>query len=412
VLLQASWRPVAGRRQRRERAPLPPGFGTIWTTVALDLVGFGVVFPLLPIYSERFGASPAVATLLITSFSAAQLVCAPLWGRLSDRVGRKPILLLSLVGTCVGSLVTGLAGALWVLFLGRVIDGISGASISVAQASVTDLAPPSQRARLLGLLGAAFGVGFVAGPALGALAALSGPHVPFLVAAALSGINAIVAWKRLPETHRDRSPRPAAERPSLLSGAGSVADLLVLTFVAMAAFAAFEATFSLFGKARLEFGEVSTGAVFAGVGILLALVQGGLVHPVVSRIGETGALRIGLLLNACGLLLLAGVESYALLVPSLALLTIGQGLASPSLSATLAGRTEASARGRLLGLQQSSSGLARVVGPAAGGLLFEHVGVSSPYLAGAAVMAVAALLLVRGGRQGIGGTPRNLVTVE
>jgi multidrug resistance protein len=164
--------------------------------VALDLVGFGVVFPLLPIYSERFGASPAVATLLITSFSAAQLVCAPLWGRLSDRVGRKPILLLSLVGTCIGSLVTGLAGALWVLFLGRVIDGISGASISVAQASVTDLAPPSQRARLLGLLGAAFGVGFVAGPALGALAALRGPHVPFLVASVLAGVNAIVAWRR------------------------------------------------------------------------------------------------------------------------------------------------------------------------------------------------------------------------
>jgi multidrug resistance protein len=406
---------VAGRRQRRERAPLPPGFGTIWTTVALDLVGFGVVFPLLPIYSERFGASPAVATLLITSFSAAQLVCAPLWGRLSDRVGRKPILLLSLVGTCIGSLVTGLAGALWVLFLGRVIDGISGASISVAQASVTDLAPPSQRARLLGLLGAAFGVGFVAGPALGALAALRGPHVPILVASVLAGVNAVVAWKRLPETHLDRAPAAAGarrDRPSLLSGARSVADLLLLTFVAMAAFAAFEATFSLFGKARLAFGEVSTGAVFAGVGILLSLVQGGLVHPVVSRIGEAGALRLGLLLNAFGLLLLAGVESYALLVPSLALLTIGQGLASPSLSATLAGRTDASARGRLLGLQQSSSGLARVVGPAAGGLLFEHVGVSSPYLAGAAVMAAAALLLVRGGREGIGGTPRNLVTVE
>jgi multidrug resistance protein len=383
--------------------------------VALDLVGFGVVFPLLPIYSERFGASPAVATLLITSFSAAQLVCAPLWGRLSDRVGRKPILLLSLVGTCIGSLVTGLAGALWVLFLGRVIDGISGASISVAQASVTDLAPPSQRARLLGLLGAAFGVGFVAGPALGALAALRGPHVPFLVASVLAGVNAIVAWRRLPETHVDRVAASAGrrrDRPSLLSGAGSVADLLVLTFVAMAAFAAFEATFSLFGKARLEFGEVSTGVVFAGVGILLSLVQGGLVHPVVSRIGEAGALRLGLLLNAFGLLLLAGVESYALLVPSLALLTIGQGLASPSLSATLAGRTTPSARGRLLGLQQSSSGLARVVGPAAGGLLFEHVGVASPYLAGAALMAVAALVLVRGGREGIGGTPRNLVTVE
>lgn len=399
-------------RGQRHREPLPPGFGTIWTTVALDLVGFGIVFPLLPIYSERFGASPAVATLLITSFSAAQLVCAPLWGRLSDRVGRKPILLLSLAGTCVGSLVTGLAGALWVLFAGRVLDGISGASISVAQASVTDLAPPHQRARLLGLLGAAFGVGFVAGPALGALAALSGPEVPFLVAAALAGVNAIVAWKRLPETHVDRAMRPERARTPLFAGSSSVADLLVLTFVAMSAFAAFEATFSLFGSARLDFGEAATGATFACVGILLAVVQGGLVHPVVSRLGERGALRAGLLCNAAGLAVLARVESWPLLVPALALLTVGQGLAAPSLSAALAGRVDASSRGRLLGLQQSSSGLARVVGPALGGVLFEHVGVPAPYLVGAAVLAVAAIVLVRPGREGIGGSRRNLVTVE
>ncbi|HEX2041248.1 MAG TPA: MFS transporter, partial [Acidimicrobiales bacterium] len=183
------------------RRPLPPGFGTIWVCVALDLVGFGIVLPILPLYAERFGAEAVSATGLVAAFSAAQLVFSPVWGRVSDRVGRKPLLVLSLAGTAVGSLVTGLAGSLSVLFLGRVLDGISGASVSVAQAAVADIAPPEDRARLLGLLGAAFGLGFVAGPAIGGLAALGGPEVPFLLAAAIAAVNAVVAARRLPETH-------------------------------------------------------------------------------------------------------------------------------------------------------------------------------------------------------------------
>src|SRR4051795_8277271 len=191
----------AGRAGRSRRMNLPPGFGTIWTSVAIDLVGFGIVLPILPLYAKQFGASAVTASALIAAFSGAQLIFSPIWGRLSDRVGRKPILVLSLAGTAVASLVTGLAPAVWVLFLGRILDGISGASVSVAQAAVTDLAPPEERPRLLGLLGAAFGVGFVMGPAIGGLAALGGAHVPFFVAAAIAGVNALVAARRLPETH-------------------------------------------------------------------------------------------------------------------------------------------------------------------------------------------------------------------
>src|SRR5579864_2374935 len=151
--------PVGGRRRRR--APLPRGFGTVWTTVALDLVGFGIVLPILPLYARRYHASPGVAGALVAAFSLAQLLGSPIWGRISDRVGRKPVLIVSLVGTAVGSLLTGLAGGLGLLFVARLVDGASGASVSVAQASVADLAPPDQRARLFGLLGAAFGIGFV-----------------------------------------------------------------------------------------------------------------------------------------------------------------------------------------------------------------------------------------------------------
>src|SRR4051794_70180 len=149
---------VRAPRTRRERRPLPPGFGVIWTTVAIDLVGFGILFPVLARYARDTGASPAVAGMLVASFSIAQVIFSPIIGLLSDRIGRKPVIILSLVGTAVGSLLTGLAGSLMLLFVGRIVDGASGSSVAVAQASVTDVAEPSERARLLGLLGAAFGV--------------------------------------------------------------------------------------------------------------------------------------------------------------------------------------------------------------------------------------------------------------
>ncbi len=162
----------AGRGRRGgERQPLPKGFGTIWTTVAIDLIGFGIVLPILPQYAERFGASATVTGLLVASYSLAQFVFAPVWGRLSDRFGRKPVLIVSLLGTAVGSLLTGIAGAIPLLFVGRLVDGASGGSVSVAQAAVSDVSEPKDRARLMGLLGAAFGVGFVAGPTIVAIGA-------------------------------------------------------------------------------------------------------------------------------------------------------------------------------------------------------------------------------------------------
>lgn len=185
----------------------------MWSTVAIDLIGFGIVLPILPRYAERYGADALTIGLLAASFSVAQLIFSPIWGRLSDRIGRKPVLLISLFGTALGSLLTGIAGSLTLLFVGRIVDGASGASVSVAQAAAADLAGPRERAKLMGLLGAAFGVGFVVGPALGGLAAwLGGPHLPFFIAAALALVNALVAIKRLPETSPAHRP-VAAEDP-------------------------------------------------------------------------------------------------------------------------------------------------------------------------------------------------------
>lgn len=375
--------------------------------VAIDLVGFGVVFPILPIYARRFHASPATATGLVAAFAAASFVFSPIWGRVSDRIGRKPLLVLSLAGTCVGSLLTGLAGGIALLYVGRVVDGISGASVSVAQAAVSDVATPAERARLFGLLGAAFGLGFVVGPALGALAALAGPSVPFFVAAGLAGVNALVAIRRLPETHHP-SRRPASrrggdavERPrggfSALSGGRLVGPLIAVAFGALLAFSAFEATFALFGKSRLHLTISSTAGVFAVIGLVIVAVQGGLVHAVVSRLGELSTLRAGLAADAVGLLVLAFSRSWLAAVPALLALTVGQGLVQTTMSSVLAGRADPSRRGEVLGAQQSAGGLARVIGPIAGGFLFQRVGVGAPYVAGAAVMAGVLLLVQTAG---------------
>ncbi len=388
-------------RGSAERAPLPSGFGTIWVSVALDLVGFGIVLPILPLYAEDFGASPSTVGVLVASFSLMQLIFSPILGRLSDRVGRKPLLLFSLVGTAVGSLLTGLAGSLWLLFAGRIIDGISGASVSVAQASVVDLASPEQRPRLLGMLGAAFGVGFVVGPSLGALAALGDHRLPFFLAAGVAALNAVVAWRRLPETHPYESRARARSEVETHSGGRNnhwfemtgVAQLVLVSFLALVAFSAFEATFALLGERRFALTQASTGAVFAAIGIVMVGVQGGLVHAMSKRVGEMRSLQMGLAINAAGFVVLADAHGWPRLIIALVLLVVGQGLVTPMAASLVGGRARGDRRGAVLGVLQSAGSLARVVGPAGGGLLFHHMGVSAPSWLGAGLSGAAVLMV-------------------
>ena len=366
------------------REPLPRGFWVIWSTVALDMVGFGIVAPILGRYADRFGASGFQVGLLFASFSLAQMVCSPLLGRVSDRVGRKPVIVVSLIGTAIGSFVTGIAGALWVLFIGRIVDGASGASIAVAQSAVVDLGKPEQRPRMLGLLGMAFGVGFVVGPAIGGLAALGGSHVPFFVAAALAAVNAIAAVIRLPETSvsrgvRERSPRSARR----------VNRYIVIGFFSALPFAGFEATFSLFGGARFDLTEGSTAAIFFGIGLAMSVVQGALIGPLTKRFGSVALLRTGLALVATGLLVLGGAAVWVVLGAALLLIVVGGCVTNPSLTTLVADSAPADRRGEVLGFQQSAGALARVIGPPLAGLSFDHVGIGAPYSLGALVFLVA-----------------------
>jgi len=370
------------------REPLPRGFWVIWSTVALDMIGFGIVAPILGRYADRFGASGFQVGLLFASFSLAQMIFSPILGRWSDRIGRKPVIVISLFGTALGSFITGAAGALWVLFAGRLIDGASGASVSVAQSAITDLATKEQRARMLGLLGMAFGVGFVFGPAIGGLAALGGPHIPFYVAGTLALINAVAAIIRIQETRVPNKAVPTTRvhvpfrkrRYGALAGVG---------FFSMLAFSGFEATFSLFGGARFNLTEASTAVVFLGVGVVMSAVQGSLIGPLTSRFGSLQLLRNGLVLVSIGLLFLGAAVIWPTMIVALLFMVVGAGISNPSLTALVADSAHEDRRGEALGIQQSASALARVIGPPLAGLAFDHVGIGAPFTFGALIYVLA-----------------------
>jgi MFS family permease len=365
----------------------------------MDMVGFGILLPVLPLYAEDFGASPATAAALVAVFSAAQMLAAPLWGRLSDRIGRRTVLVAALVGSCLGSLVTGLAGALWVLFAGRIVDGFSGSSYAVGQAAVADLAEPEDRPRLLGLLAAAFGVGFVAGPLIGSIAALGSRELPFFVAAALAGANAVMALVRLPggrpAASDTPSPAPTANRIALWGSAGLVVRrLALLSLVSMIGFAGFEATFALLVERRFEaVGDPTVYGLFAAMGVLMVLVQTRVVGPANARLGSRPALRAALASVAAGMVVLSFGGGWAGLAVALVLLVVGQGVFGPTLSNATVETVGTGGRGAALGLQQGAGALGRIIGPLLAGVLMDLRGVGAPYLV-AAALAVVAIALV------------------
>jgi multidrug resistance protein len=373
---------------KKERPPTPAGYWVIWTTVALDLIGFGMIVPILGRYAERFGAGGLEVGLLFASFSIAQMFFSPVLGKLSDRIGRKPVIIIALVGSSVGSFITGAAGALWVLFLGRFIDGASGASIAVAQGAVADIAPPEQRARLMGMLGAAFGLGFVLGPAIGGLASLGGPHVPFYLAGTLAAINAVAAYIRLPETKSTPAPAESSSLPAEPRSPVLV-RFAAVSFFATLAFSGFEATFSLFGRERFDLTEGSTALVFLFVGVILVAVQGLFIGRMTTTWGSRKMLRGGLVLVGLGLFVLAASTVWPMLFLALFLLAFGQGIATPSTTALVTEAAPPERRGEALGYQQSVGAFARVAGPITAGLLFDGVNAGTPYVVGGLLFFVA-----------------------
>jgi DHA1 family tetracycline resistance protein-like MFS transporter len=368
----------------------------IFMTVFIDLIGFGIVIPLAPFYAEHFGASAMVVGMLQASFSLMQFLFAPFWGRLSDRIGRKPVILIGLFGSAVCYLVFGLAESLAVLFVARILAGIAGANIATAQAYMADVTTPENRAKGMGLIGAAFGLGFIFGPAIGGLLSGFGPAVPPLFAGALSFVNFVAACFVLPESRVVSSvARPRVSRLKALTNAltrPGLPQLLLIFFLVTGAFSSFEATFALFGERRFGFTPSNIGYVFAFVGVVLTMVQGGLVGRLAKRFGEQRLMPAGILALAAGLALLPLVTSTAGLLVACALLAIGNGFNNPSVSSLISRITSADDQGGVLGVSQSVSSLARIIGPFAGGAAFDRFGAVAPFTGAAAIMVVALII--------------------
>lgn len=363
--------------------------------VAVDQIGFGILIALLPLYADKFGASPTTIGLLLATFSLTQLVSAAIGGRLSDRFGRRPVLLFSLLGTAVGSLITAAAGSIAILFVGRIVDGLSGASGSVAQAAVSDIADESDRPRLLGLIGASFGLGFVVGPLLGSLATLIDDRAPFVVGGVIALVNLIVAWFRLPETSTGSGTTVARRFVWPGPHAGR---LMAVTLVGSIAFAGFTGTFALLGELRVGIDQGSVGLVFTAIGLTMILVQTRVVQPVNDALGPYVTTRAALASNIIGLMLLALADGWWLLVPAVGFLILGQAVITPTVASAVVGVVPAEDRGVALGANQSAASLGRVLGPLLAGALFD-ADPRSPYFVGAA-MALLALALVPAARRG------------
>jgi MFS family permease len=378
---------------------------TLFLIVFVDLVGFGLVIPLLPFYALRFAASPQQVTVLLAVYSLMQLFTAPLWGRLSDRVGRRPVLMISMAASVLAYACIANATALWMLFAARALAGACAGNIAAAQAYIADVTKPEERARGMGLIGAAFGLGFIIGPALGGLLAGNNPasadvETPAWVAAGLSFLAlcgvALLLPESLPPDRRGGGPsrgRFAAivgvlDRPVL-------SRLILIFFLVILAFAGMESTFALWAIGQFGWGPRQVGYVFSYVGLLSAILQGGLIGRLARLCGEERLLVCGLAMIAFGLLVLPFANHLPALVGAVSALALGMGLMQPSLNSLISRRAGREEQGEVLGVSQSAGSLSRVLGPAAAGLLFAEFGRNAPFFWGAALVAAALLVALK-----------------
>lgn len=376
----------------------------------VDLVSFGLIIPLQAVYAARLGATGLTFGLLIGIYAAMQFIFNPILGRWSDRIGRRPVLLLSVAGSVGSHLLLGVADlqhSLTLLFVARILDGVTGANVATAQAYIADVTTSENRARGMGLFGAAFGLGFVVGPAMGAgLAALgrrvsgeAGTAWPAFGAAVISTVAFLLAWRLLPESVDRTGPRERAV-PRMFSLSrlreawrhARLRELLFLTFAATFAFVLLEATFVYLCKERLGLREEGTGLTFVYIGAVMVFVQGGLVGRLARRFGEARLLATGPFITAAGFLCIAGMAitaslptAWTLLIIGCFLTPLGHGLTGPNLNSLVSRAASAEKQGATFGLAQGIASLARAVGPPVGGFLYDRGG-KWPYLVGAAIL--------------------------
>jgi len=404
-----------------------PSILVIFLTVFIDLIGFGIVVPLIPIYSKHYGASGFMIGVIIASFSAMQFIFAPVWGRLSDHHGRRPILLISTAGAALsyvffayGSGLENHTAALWVLLLSRAFGGMCGGNVTVAQAYIADITPPENRSKRMGLIGMAFGLGFIFGPALSGIALkLFGATGPGWTAAALCGANFLLAYFILAESRQPASI-PAARRPRFTQWGHTLAQpkiglLVLIFFLATFAFSCFESTLPLLVSDNFNLGiavdetkpATTVISLFVFCGLIGAVIQGGAIGRLVKIFGEPKLIALSLFLTGISLALLPFIKGDGPLMWSglfhstgwpwikmlfvLALLAVGTSLTRPPLFGLLSNLTSANEQGATIGVAQSAGSLARILGPLFAATLYVHVA-ALPYVICGGLAILTALL--------------------
>lgn len=370
-------------RNVRARSPLLP----IFLIVLVDVLGFTIVIPLLTLYAEKFGASPLVATTLTSVYAVCSLVSTPVIGNLSDRYGRRRLLLLSQAGTCAGFLVLGTATTLWMVFVGRILDGITAGNLSTAQAYISDHTKPADRAKAFGIIGIAFGVGFMFGPGLGGYLGEYGMHIPFLVSACLSALSMVCTYTILPRElppqaapPADGAALPAGRRPGAFEfstyveyfrrpGLGSI---YVRFFLFTFAFSAFTSGFALFAEQRFLWKARDTGYLFTYAGFVGIILQGGLIGRLVKKYGEVSLGLAGFVAAVIGYTMLGFAETVAMLVVVATINGFGNGVLRPVLTSQITQAVGRHEQGVALGISGSLSSLAMTMAPPSGGAMLDN----------------------------------------
>jgi len=370
--------------------------------VVLDLIGFGIVIPLLTFYAEEYGAGPVAVTLLMAVYSLAQFLMAPVWGGLSDRFGRRPIMLFS-----IGMATVCLAGFAWaeslvLLFVFRTLHGAAAANISTAQACVADTTTSENRAKGMGLIGAAFGVGFTLGPFIGGELSVHGLAAPIWFAAALSALNFVLAVVWLKETRNPDTERPKRSiHPATFVAVIKhpiVGACILLTFVMTCAFALMESSFTLFAEHVRDLDARSVGRMFGVAGLTMIAVQGGLIGRLVKRFGEGPLIPAGVAILSIGLFILPFAPPVVAMTAVFVFIAIGQGISSPSIHSLISKGASPSEQGFVLGTNQSMSALARALGPTAAGWIYIG-GPAWPFFVSGAILALCLPLTLTAVRQ-------------
>ena len=390
------------------RSALAVLFGVVF----INLVGFGIVIPLLPFYGLTLDAPPWQVALMFSAYSLGQFVAEPFWGRLSDRIGRKPVLLITILANAAGYLALAFVPNIWLAVAVRLFTGLGAGNISTVQGYVADVTPPEKRAGRMGLIGAAFGLGFIVGPGLGGLLTRPdlgtlGYQLPIFVAAGLCLLAALGVVVLLKES---RAPAdPAAPRPPFLGGVHDavsnpvVSRVLLVTLIYMAGFSGMESTFGFWTEARYQWGAREVGLAFMAVGVVSVVCQGFLAGRLARRFGEARVLAAGCLIFGAGLVgqVVAGrlLPDIDVLVPVImALGAFGMAVTMPNITALISRSVDPDRQGAMLGLNMAASSSARIFGPIAAGAIFSGIGHDWPFLIGAALTVPAAVMAINAGR--------------